>query len=59
MSHNIFLILIIIYLISLIKSEKSTLDEEELDDDYVYDNYDGEQYFKEIVKQTKKQIKKK
>ena len=51
MSHNIFLILIIIYLISLIKSEKSTLDEEELDDDYVYDNYDGEQYFKEIVKE--------
>ena len=51
MSHNIFLILIIIYLISLIKSEKSTLDEEELDDDYVYNNYDGEQYFKEIVKE--------
>ena len=53
MSHNIFLISIIIYLISLIKSEdeEATTDEGEEMDDYVYDNYDGEQYFKEIVKE--------
>ena len=50
MSYNIFLTLILLFLISLIKSENSTLDEEEMND-YVYDNYDGEQYFKEIVKE--------
>ena len=50
MSHNI-LVLIILYLITLIKSEDLTLDEEELDDDYVYDNYDSEKYFKELVKE--------
>ena len=51
MSHNILLVLIILYLITLIKSEDLTLDEEELDDDYVYDNYDSEKYFKELVKE--------
>ena len=50
MSYNILLTLILLFLISLIKSENSTLDEEEMND-YVYDNYDGEQYFKEIVKE--------
>ena len=51
MSHNILLVLIILHLITLIKSEDLTLDEEELDDDYVYDNYDSEKYFKELVKE--------
>ena len=51
MSYRIILTLIILYLITIIKNEDLTLDEEEDYDDYIYDNYDGEQYFKEMVKE--------
>ena len=49
MTKNLFLIIIIIYTISLILCQNST--EDESMEDYTYDNYDGEQYFKEIVKE--------
>ena len=53
MSKRILLTLILFFLITTIKSEdeEATMDEGEEMDDYVYDNYDGEQYFKEIVKE--------
>ena len=53
MSKRVALTLILFFLITLIKSEdeETTIDEGEEMDDYVYDNYDGEQYFKEIVKE--------
>ena len=49
MTKNLFLIIIIIYTISLILCQNSK--EDESMEDYTYDNYDGEQYFKEIVKE--------
>ena len=49
MTKNLFLIIIIIYTFSLILCQNSTEDENM--EDYTYDNYDGEQYFKEIVKE--------
>ena len=47
MSKKLILIFFFIIIFSLIKC--GNLTEEENMEDYVYDNYDGEQYFKEIV----------
>ena len=48
MTKNLILLLIFLCFFSLILSESIT--EEDNLEDFYYDNYDGEQYFKEIVK---------
>ena len=48
MSKNLNFVFIFISLFYLILTEKIT--EEETMEDFSYDNYDGEQYFKEIIK---------
>ena len=48
MTKNLILLLIFLCFFSLILTESIT--EEDNLEDFYYDNYDGEQYFKEIVK---------
>ena len=49
MIKNLFLIIFLINIFSFIFCQNLT--EDESMEDYTYDNYDGEQYFKEIVKE--------
>jgi hypothetical protein len=48
MSKNLIFLTIFFSFFSLILSQD--IQEEEISEDFYYDNYDGEQYFKEIVK---------